>query len=134
MKKLIALLLTGLFSLGAAAMSIDDEQEHVGWMKSTQATVGSLRKNLSEKQTEAAGKDAAKLSEIFKNVEAFYLKRKWDDAVGWAKQAQTAASDIAKAGDNAEAAAPGMKNLMGACNACHTAHREKLPEGGYKIK
>ena len=45
MKKLLALLLAGLFSLAVVAMPLDEEADHAAWMKTTQATVGSLRKN-----------------------------------------------------------------------------------------
>lgn len=135
MKLIIALLLGSFFTL-ALATPAQDEKEYEAWMKATGATVGSLRKNIEAKASEGAAQDDEKLAEIFKKAESFWQARKAEDAVKWSQQSQTAAKEVhaaAKGGDFEKAGAS-MKNLMGNCAACHTAHREKLPEGGYKIK
>ncbi len=135
MKLIIVLLLGSCFTL-ALALPSQDEKEYEGWMKTTGANVGSLRKNLEGKMNEGAAQDAQKLAETFKKVEGFWQARKTEDAVKWAQQAQTAANEIAAAakGGDSEKAGASLKTLMSACSACHTAHRERLPEGGYKIK
>ena len=117
-------------------MPLQDEKEYEGWMKTTGATVGSMRKNVEAKANDAAAQDAEKLAEVFKKVEGFWQARKTEDAVIWSQQAQTAAKEISTAakGGDFEKAGVSMKSLMVNCASCHTAHREKLPEGGYKIK
>ncbi len=136
MKKLTLLLLTGLLALPVIATPADDVADHEGWMKTAQATVGSVRKNLQTPAAEEAAKDAQKLVELFKNIEGFWAKRKVEDAVGWAKQAQTAAGEVAKAAQANDLAKAGesMRGVMGTCMACHNAHRERLPDGSFKIK
>ena len=135
MKLTIVLLLVS-FSVFALAVPYQDEKEFEGWMKTTGATIGSLRKNVEGKMNDSMAQDAEKLAGIFKNVEGFWQSRKTEDAVKLSQQAQTAANEIAAAakGGDSEKAAASMKTLMSTCSACHTTHREKLPEGGYKIK
>jgi cytochrome c556 len=134
--KLSLVLLFAVFTALAAPPRAQEEQEYAGWMKSVQATVGSLRRNIEGKAAEDVSKDAAKMEDLFKKSEDFWAKRKTEDAVKWSQQSQTAAKEIADAakGGDMEKAAAGMKSLMGNCAACHGAHREKVPEGGYKIK
>jgi hypothetical protein len=90
MKLLVTLLLGSCFALGFAAPA-QDEKEFESWMKTTQATVGSLRKNVEAKSNDAVAQDAEKLAEIFKKVEGFWQARHVDDAVKWSQQATTAA-------------------------------------------
>jgi cytochrome c556 len=134
--KLVIALLLGSFGVFALAAPSQDEKEFEGWMKATGATVGSLRKNVEGKTNEGAAQDAEKLAGIFKSVEGFWQARKTEDAVKWSQQAQTVANEIAAAakGGESEKAVASLKTLMSTCSACHTAHRERLPEGGYKIK
>ena|SRR5215204_1394196 len=127
--KLQAVLVIGsLAAFGLFAQS-PEEKEYEAWMKATGATVGSLRKNVEGKAADGAAADAQKLAEIFKQVEGFWAKRQTEDAVKWSREAQAAAK-----ADNWEGTGSGLKGLMSTCAACHAAHREKLPEGGYKIK
>ncbi len=134
--KLSLVLLLAVFTVFAAAPQTPEEQEFAGWMKTAQATAGSLRKNIEAKAAEDVAKDAAKMEEVFKKSEEFWTKRNTEDAVKWSQQSQSAAKEVAgaaKSGDWEKASAS-LRNVMGNCAACHNAHREKLPEGGYKIK
>lgn len=134
--KLSLVLLLAVGAAFAAAPLAQEEQEHPGWMKTAQATAGSLRKNIEAKAAEDIAKNATTMGEVFKKCEGFWTKRKTDDAIKWSQQAQAAAKEIgdaAKAGDMDKAQAS-LKSLMSNCAACHSAHRERLPEGGYKIK
>jgi cytochrome c556 len=135
MKLLVTLFLGSCFTFVFAAPTQDDK-EFESWMKTTQSTVGSLRKNIEAKANDAAAQDAEKLADIFKKVEGFWQARHTDDAVKWSQQATTAAKEVSAAakGGDYEKVGAGMKSFMSTCMACHTAHREKLPEGGYKIK
>ena len=134
--KLQAVLVIGsLVAFGLFAQS-PEEKEYEAWMKATGATVGSLRKNVEGKAADGAAADAQKLAEIFKQVEGFWAKRQTEDAVKRSREAQAAAGEVASAAKagNWEGTGSGLKGLMSTCAACHAAHREKLPEGGYKIK
>lgn len=133
--KLTVFVLFGIFAFLSLTQS-REEQEFQSWMKTTFATSGSLRKNIESKTADGAAADAAKLEAVFKQVGEFFAKRNADDAVKWSQQAVTAAREAgaaAKAGDFEKAAAS-MKGMNATCTACHAAHRERLPEGGYKIK
>src|SRR5262245_55975195 len=134
MKLLLVLLFAVLTVFAAPRAQVDEE--HVGWMKTIQATTGSLRKNIEGKAADDIAKDASKIEEVFKKSEEFWTKRNTEDAVKWSKQAQAAAKEIADAakGGDMEKATASFRSLMGNCSACHGAHRERLPEGGYKIK
>lgn len=129
------LLLGSLFLVSTLTFA-QDAGEMPGWMKSLGATRGSLNKNIEAKNGADAAKDAQKLAGIYKQVGEFFAKTHTDDAVTIAKTGETAAMDIstaATAGDFEKAAA-GAKSIGGTCAPCHTAHREKLDAGGYKIK
>lgn len=133
--KLLLVLLLAVFTVFAAPRAQEDA-EHAGWMKTIQAATGSIRKNIEGKAADDIVKDAAKIEDAFKKSEGFWAKRKTDDAVKWSQQAQAAAKEIAGAAKDGdmEKVSTSLRSLMGNCAACHGAHREKLPEGGYKIK
>jgi cytochrome c556 len=136
---LMKLSLVLLFAVGAvfaAAPQNQDEQEHPGWMKTAQATAGSLRKNIEAKATDEIVKNAATMEEVFKKCEDFWTKRKTDDAIKWSQQSQAAAKEIGEAakGGDMDKAQASLKSLMSNCAGCHNAHRERLPDGSYKIK
>ncbi len=133
--KLLLVVLLAVFTVIAAPRAKQDE-EHAGWMKTIQASTGSLRKNIESKATEDIAKEAAKIEEVFKKCEEFWAKRNTEDAVKWSQQAQASAKEIAAAakGEDMEKVSTSLRGLMGSCSACHGAHRERLPEGGYKIK
>jgi cytochrome c556 len=135
MKLVIVMLFTALTAL-AALPQTDDVKEFEGWMKTVQPTMGSIRKNIEAKNADEVSKEAAKLEEVFKKSSGFWEKRKTEDAVKWSQQAETAAKDIGAAakGGDLEKATASFRALGATCAACHAAHREKLPEGGYKIK
>src|ERR1700730_10324647 len=119
-----------------ATVAMADDQEFQGWMKKTGGTVGKLRKEVEAKAYPDVAKDATELAEIFKSVEEYFAKSHTDDAVAMAQSAQAVArqlATVASSGD-ADGVANTMKGVQASCGGCHTAHREKLPEGGYKIK
>ena len=134
MRKLFVL--TALAVATVAGVYAQSDGDYQGYMKTVQGTVGSLRKNIDGKMNDMAASDAQKLADTFKQVEAYWTKRGGaDDAVNFARQAGAAAGAAAKAASagNMEQAAAEMKNMQSNCGGCHTAHREKAPEG-FKIK
>src|SRR5262249_48609872 len=135
MKLLVVLLFAAFTSFGWLTQSAD-EQEYGKWMKTVNATMGSLRTNVQGKNADETAKAAATLVDVFKKSEDFWKGRKKDDAAEWSKKAWTAAGEVeaaAKANDFDKAMAS-MRNIGGTCAACHTAYREGSRETGYKFK
>ena len=68
--------------------------------------------------------------------ERFWTERGEEDALeacGTTYQAAAALEKAAQAHDD-EGIASSRKAMFGGCQACHTAHREEKPGGGYLIK
>jgi cytochrome c556 len=99
-------------------------------------TYSSLRKNLQGGDTGAAGKQAQQLAELFGGVEKFWTQHNRPDAVKWAGQARTTASESAGSavGGDAAKAAAAAENMGAACKQCHGTYRESDGQGGYRIK
>lgn len=135
MKISVVLVFAVLMTLGVLAQSAD-EAEYGTWMKTVGATVGPLRKNIEAKNAEETAKGAATLVECFKKSEAFWAGRKKEDGVEWSRKSMTAAAEMEKAAkaNEFEKVSENAKAFFGSCAGCHTAYREKLPEGGYRFK
>ena len=134
--KLFLVVLFTAFAAFAFAATPQSEEDFSAAMKSVLPASGSLRSNVAAKNADGAKADAAKLEKIFKTSEDFFAARKTQDAVDWSKQAKEAAATIGKlaAAGDWDKIPDEQKKIQATCMACHTAHREKLPEGGYKIK
>lgn len=134
--KLLLVLLFASFAAFAAIPSSFDHAAFSAAMKTILPTQGSLRKNVEAKNADGVKADAAKLEAIFKTSEDFWTEKKVDDAIAWSKQGKEGAAEIGKLAATGEwEKIPDAQKKVGAtCSACHNAHREKLPEGGYKIK
>lgn len=125
-----AVLLT--FAAAGFGQSVED---HEKLMKSIQAANGKLQKTVAT-DLPCAATLAAELKTAFVQVEQFWAKNNVADAQTFSKNSQQAADDVqaaAKAG-NTEGAVAAAKKIGAGCMACHSAHREKLPDGTYKIK
>jgi len=107
-------------------------------MKEVGGSVGEVKKAFEgQGNKDAVASGAEKLERLFKEVEVFFANRGGAaDAVEFAKVSQSAAKELlgeATSGTKQGAQAAFAK-VSGSCQGCHDAHREKLPEGGYKIK
>ena len=111
-------------------------EAHVKLMKDINATSTELRAHNQAKDYDAIAGDAAKLKTYFADVEKFWTARKVDDAIGFAKTGAKNAADLETAakGKNEEGVAGAARAVAGTCQACHTAHRERLPDGSSEIK
>ena len=111
------------------------DADYQGWMKSVAGSKGKVTKGIAAKDAAAVTADAKTLEDVFKQVEAYWGTKNAADAVGFAKQARTAASDIGKAAAKGDfdAAATANTALGATCGGCHMAHREK-GDSGFKIK
>jgi hypothetical protein len=112
------------------------EEDYDKAMKAVGATVGSMRKNLEAKAADALAADARKMIDLQKGNLAFWTARKAQDATEWATAAVNHATAVEKAAaaKNLEAAAEGVKMLMGTCAQCHGKYREKAADGTYILK
>ena len=121
--------------LSAGFLLAQSDSDYQSWMKTVGATNGSMQKNIAAKEGAAVAADAKKLEDTFKQVEDFWEKRHVTDAINFAKQAQSAATAVAKSATagNMDQASADAKTLAMACAGCHMAHREKT-EAGFKIK
>ena len=102
----------------------------------TNTAAQGLRGHVQAKDYDAIATDAASLKKLFADTEAFWVARKTDDAIGFAKSGGKAAGDIESAAKakNDEGVATAARALNGTCMGCHTAHRERLPDGSSEIK
>lgn len=119
-----------------AKMAITSEADYAAVMKEVGSTNGMLGKAIQSSASADAAKAAARLEVLFKDVHAYWAAKKVQDATDAAANAIAAAGAISKAvAANDMAAATEARTKLGAqCMACHTAHREKTPEGGWKMK
>jgi hypothetical protein len=140
MRKLLAL--AAAMSLLATSLPAQTDAEYQNWMKTAAAASASLQKNVTDKKFDAAVADARKIEDTFKQVEAFWRSRNMPDAMNFARQVQNEALTVDKAittGDMERSylqSVVGMMagNVSGSCGGCHNAHRQRLPDGSFKIK
>lgn len=135
MKKTM-LVLAGCATLLLTVAFAQDEHELTGTMKTAAASSGALRKSVAAKDEAATVENAEKLEGAFKAAQSHFEEHHMDDGVNFAKTGHQAAMDVAaaaKAGDWDKAAAE-MKTVGAQCQGCHAAHREKLPDGTFKMK
>ncbi len=113
-------------------------QEHIDIMKSNAAIVAptSLAAHSTDKNYDALIKDAATLKANFEKIEAFWARKKADDAIALAKAGAKAASDLetaAKAKDDTKILVA-SRAFGSLCEGCHQTHRVFIPsESRYEI-
>jgi cytochrome c556 len=119
-----------------AKLAITSEADYSAVMKEVGSTNGMLGKAITSGVAADAAKGAARLEVLFKDVQAYWTAKKVDDATTAATSAVAAAQAISKAvaANDMTAAGEARTKLGAACMGCHTAHREKTPEGGWKMK
>ena len=112
-------------------------------MKDLGVASAALRKHAQE--IEAAGaypdynpieKDVAALKGPFTTALSFWTAKHADDAMTQAQTALTSIDELetARKEKNYDALMTASANIGKTCAACHTAHREKMPDGSYEIK
>jgi hypothetical protein len=132
--KRILIIMLGVVSVGTMAWAQDADYQ--SWMKSNGAAVASLGKNLTAKTGDAAATDAKTLQDNMTKVAAYWQAKNVSDAVKFAQDAKAGfaqVADLASAGKFDDAAAA-MKTAQASCGGCHMAHRERSPDGTFKIK
>ena len=121
--------------ISGAAMAQTDDTALRGAMKQVGPLVGGLGKKISAKDSSAAG-DAEKLQALFAEVRKFWEARSAPDAAEFAAKAAAEFGEISKLvkASDWDGAAGGQKKAGANCMGCHSAHREKADDGGWKIK
>jgi NH3-dependent NAD+ synthetase len=116
--------------------TIVSETDYSTVMKEVGPTAQALNKAIMSADEAAAAKAAARLTELFNNVHAYWVGKKVDDASNFARDAVMALQAVSKAiaAHDMTAAGEARQKLQAQCMGCHTAHREKTPEGGWKMK
>jgi cytochrome c556 len=120
-----------------APAKIASEADYAATMKEVGSLNGGMAKAIKGGTLDAAAKAApARLEALFKNVHAYWSDKKVADATAAADAALKAIAGLQKAmASNDMAAAETSRAALAAqCMACHTAHREKTPEGGWRMK
>ena len=119
-----------------AGMKIASDADYATHMKEIGQLNGVLNKSIKGGMADEAGKAAARMEVLFKNIHGYWAAKKVEDATTAASTAVTSLAAIQKAtaSNDMTAAETARASLAGTCMACHTAHREKLPEGGFRIK
>ena len=128
------ILMSGI--LAGTASFAQQKRPYNELMKDVAATYASVKKNLDANAAPAAAADATKLQALFKETEDFWTPFKTKDALDAAKGAQDAAAAIGGAAkaNNIQKAQTSYNGVGKFCNACHTSHREQMPDKSYKIK
>lgn len=136
-----ALMLGLVISMGAqgaptAGQKIATDADYAVHMKEIGQLNGVLTKSVKGGVAEDASKAAARMEVLFKNVHAYWVEKKVADATEAAQTAVTGLQAVQKAtaANDMAAAETARASVAGACQGCHMAHREKLPEGGFRIK
>ena len=134
------MLLSFVFAVSLAAQmapaKIASEADYAAHMKEVGQLNGVLVKSIKGGDAAEAGKAAMRLEVLFKNVHGYWSDKKVADATDAAQTAVTSLAAIQKAlgANDMTAAETARTTLASACMGCHKEHREKLPEGGWKMK
>jgi cytochrome c556 len=132
--KLTRLALLVVAATGLAVFAQEDA-EFVEWMKACNGASGALRK-MEQKTGAPAVQNAEKLGGVYEKMIGFWRQRNAVDAIKWSEEGKAAAAQLASAAtaNDAEKAQAAFARIGGTCRSCHDVHREKLPDGKYRIK
>lgn len=119
-----------------APAKIVTDADYAMHMKEIQQLNGVLNKSIKAGAAEEASKAAVRLQVLFKNIHGYWDEKKVTDASTVAATALTSlqAVQTALSANDMTTAEKERATFAGVCMTCHAAHREKLPEGGFRIK
>ncbi len=111
-------------------------EAYVKTMKDIAAAQAGLRGHSTAKEYDNIAKDAAAFGALFGQTSAFWQPRNVADAIAFAAAGSKASEELGVAAKNKndEAIAAATRSIGATCQGCHTAHRQRLPDGGYAIK
>jgi cytochrome c556 len=140
MKRVLSIacvLLSFVLAVSVAAQGkIGSDADYAAHMKEIGQLNGVLGKSIKGGDAGEAGKAAARMEVLFKDVHAYWNDKKVADATEASETAVTSLQAIQKAtaSNDMTAAETARATLASQCQGCHKQHREKLPEGGFRIK
>lgn len=105
-------------------------------MKQVGAANRALRTALDESDAKAAQENALLLQQGFKQSSAFWKTRRVAEATGWSQDGLKLAESIhsAAAAGRWDEVKETAGTLGKVCQTCHTAHRDRLDDGTFRIK
>ncbi|HWP85118.1 MAG TPA: hypothetical protein VNN17_08010 [Terriglobia bacterium] len=124
-----------VLSLGVAA-GAQEETKLPEWMEAASQNVGRLALSLQDKNKAEAAAAARDLQEIFRAVGHFFEENNSAGAAKYAAQARAGFRKVEEliAAEQLEEAYKIMQATRGNCEFCHREHRERAPDGTYRIK
>ena len=141
MKRVLSVVILFSFALAVslaaqAPAKIVSESDYAATMKEVGQNNGVMTKSIKGDMPDEASKAAMRLETLFKSVHAYWSEKKVADATTAAQTAITSLQAVQKAlaAKDMAAAETARATVAAQCMACHTAHREKTPEGGWKMK
>jgi hypothetical protein len=120
----------------AGKSTIATDADYATHMKEIGQLNGVLNKSIKGGMADEAAKAATRLEVLFRNIHGYWNEKKVEDATTAAQTAVTSLQAVQKAvaANDMMAAETARGTFAGTCMTCHTAHREKLAEGGFRIK
>lgn len=116
-----------IFLLLASAKSAETELS-TDLMQTIEDTNKSLSSNIAVKDAKAATSDAKDMTEMFTQVETFFVQKGGaDDAVDLAKKTKALTIEIVNdvAQNNFDAATEAATNISRTCRTCHTFYKKE---------
>ena len=141
MKRVLSFVIPISFALAVsmaaqAPAKIASEADYAATMKEVGQNAGVMTKGIKGDMPDEATKAAARLEMLFKSVHAYWSEKKVADATTAAQTVLTNLPAVQKAlaAKDMAAAETARATVAAQCMECHKAHREKTPEGGWKMK
>jgi hypothetical protein len=105
-------------------------------MKNIQASSTALRLSVGSRNYDNAAQQIAQLKDAFVVAQLYWAGKGADDATRAAQVAMKAIADLEAANKarNDAAMLEAQVLLNGTCGNCHTAHRQRMPDGHFEIK
>ena len=105
-------------------------------MKNIQASSTALRLSVGSRNYDTAAQQIAQLKDSFVVAQLYWAGKGADDATRAAQVAMKAIADLeaANKAKNDAAMLEAQVLLNGTCGNCHTAHRQRMPDGHFEIK
>ena len=125
-----------LVALGITLLAQSIEEQLSPVMKDVGATNTKLTADMMAGNAADVAADAAKLQQDFTKAQGIFKAAKVGDAVDLAKANVEAAGEVMKAAkaNNMDAVKASAGTIQKSCKACHSVHRETLPDKTFKFK
>ena len=122
--------------LGATMMRALDECALQNKMKALGKASTTGGKAAADGDMAAVAMSAKHIAEAFDGTESFWAEKKMDDAVKFTQDGMAAAKALGAAAEakDADAVRAAQGKVGASCKGCHSAHREQVSQGVYKIK